>query len=297
MSNSTPSWDLFESFLAVMRDGSLSGASRSLHTAQPTIRRRIETLEAQLGVALFTRSPSGLLPTDAARRTLPYAESIAAMVNASVRASSAAADANHGIVRLTCSEMMGAELLPQILAPLLTRHPGLQIELVATNANEDLLRRDADIAVRLARPTQTGLVARKIGVIAVGLFGSTALLNDRPKPTCVADITNCPLVGGDASDALLQGLKALSPASDFVFQFRSDSDLVQLAAVRAGIGIGVCQVPLAARTDDLVRVLPDLDFGLEAWLVMHEDLRTTARVRLVFAFLAETLADYISGKA
>jgi len=297
MSRQAPGWDLFETFLAVFHGGSLSAAARELRTAQPTVRRRIEALEHSLGLTLFTRSPAGLVPTDAAQKVLSYAEAMAALAEAGVRALSAPDNATAGTVRITCSEIVGAEVLPMLLAPLLAGHPALEIELVATNAVEDMLRRDADIAVRMTRPTQSGLVARRVGTIAIGLFASEAYLASRGVPLSVQDLASHMLIGRDRDDTLDRALLEIAPGAWLGFGFRSDSDLAQLAAVRAGIGIGVCQIALAAGPGRLQRVLPEIEFNLDAWLVMHEDLRATARVRLVFDHLAEALAGYAAAAA
>ena len=109
MSETEPSWDLYGAFLAVMQGGSLSAAARSLGVAQPTVRRQVEQLEQQLGVVLFTRAPNGLVPTELARATLPYAESLAATARALVRSVSGSTAADRGTVRVTCSEVVGVE--------------------------------------------------------------------------------------------------------------------------------------------------------------------------------------------
>lgn len=284
-----PSWALYEAFLAVMEGGSLSAASRALRVAQPTIRRHVERLEELLGVVLFTRARNGLVPTDVARATLPYAQAIAASARAFVRSASAAED--RGTVRVAASEVVGAEVLPAMLAALARAHPAIHLELVLSNRNEDLVRRDADLAVRMARPTQAGLVARHVGAVEVGLFASPAYLATHPAPTKLAQLRDHALIGGDRErgtiDALGQaGLATRS--SDYAL--RTDNQLAQLAAVRAGVGIGPCQVPLAT---GLVRVLPRLGFPLHIWLVMHEDLRGARRVRTVFDHLVTTLGAYV----
>ncbi|WP_437894774.1 LysR family transcriptional regulator [Sorangium sp. So ce124] len=294
MSPAEPSWDLYGAFLAVMRTGSLSAAARALDVAQPTVRRQIEQLESQLGVVLFTRAPNGLVPTELALATLPYAESIAASARALVRAVSSPTDADRGTVRVTCSEVVGVEVLPRMLAPLLVAHPRLQIELVATNRSEDLLRRDADVAVRMAEPTQAGLVRRCAGRVELGLFATKAYLAAHAAPTSLAGLVQGhALIGADGSRAIIDALAAtglVTTPRDYAF--RSDSDIAKLAAVRAGLGIGVCQLPLSRRPVPLVRVLPALAFHLDAWVVMHEDLRAVRRVRLVFEHLVAQLGAY-----
>ncbi|WP_437618194.1 LysR family transcriptional regulator [Sorangium sp. So ce1151] len=294
MSPAEPSWDLYGAFLAVMRTGSLSAAARALDVAQPTVRRQIEQLESQLGVVLFTRAPNGLVPTELALATLPYAESIAASARALVRAVSSPTAADRGTVRVTCSEVVGAEVLPPMLAALLVAHPRLQIELVATNRNEDLLRRDADVAVRMVEPTQAGLVRRCAGRVEIGLFATKAYLAVHAAPTSLAGLVpHHALIGADRSRAIIDAIAAaglVTTPRDYAF--RSDSDIAKLAAVRAGLGIGVCQLPLSRRPVPLVRVLPALAFHLDVWVVMHEDLRAVRRVRLVFEHLVAQLGAY-----
>ncbi|HEY3815897.1 MAG TPA: LysR family transcriptional regulator [Polyangiaceae bacterium] len=289
------SWDLLGAFLAVMRTGSLSGASRSLGVAQPTVRRQIEKLEEVLGAVLFTRSPTGLVPTDAATATLPYAESMAGAADALVRSVSATSDGEQGTVRVTCSEVVGVEVLPPMLAALRRAHPRLQIELSLTNANEDLLRREADIAVRMAQPTQGALVAKRAGTVRLGLFASEAYIEDRGVPTSPADLLRKGhfLLGKDRETSFLGALAALGlPVKRKDFALRTDSDTALLAAIRAGLGISICQVPLAAGPPRLRRLLPKVGFDLPVWVVMHEDLRGSRRVGLVFAHLVEALGAY-----
>lgn len=287
------SWDLLGSFLAVMRTGSLSGAARALGVAQPTVRRQIEQLEAVLGVVLFTRSQTGLVPTDTATRTLPYAESMAGVADALVRSASAAPGEERGTVRVTCSEIIGVEVLPAMLTELHRAHPRLQIELSPTNANEDLLRRDADVAVRMIQPTQSALVAKRVGTIALGLFASEAYLRAHPAPRTAAGLREHSLVGRDRDAMFFAALATAGiQAKRRDFALRTDSDPAQLAAIRSGFGIGVCQVALAARPPRLHRVLPKLGFGLPAWVVTHEDLRSSRRVALVFDHLVKSLSAY-----
>jgi DNA-binding transcriptional LysR family regulator len=292
-------WDLLGAFLAVMRTGSLSGASRALGVAQPTVRRQIEALEETLGVVLFTRSQTGLVPTDAATATLPYAEAMASAAEALVRSVSAPGDAEQGTVRVTCSEVVGAAVLPPMLADLRRAHPRLQIELSLSNANEDLLRRDADVAVRMAQPTQNALVARRVGKVPLGVFASEAYLADHPAPRTVADLLGGTrsgghaLLGKDRDTSLLGTLASIGfPVKRKDFAFRTDDDAAYLAALRAGIGIGICQVPLALGPPRLRRLLPKIAFDLPIWVVTHEDLRASRRVAIVFEHLVASLTAY-----
>lgn len=293
MSGSGPSWELYGTFLSVMREGSLSAASRALGLAQPTVRRRIAELEEALDVVLFTRAPNGLVPTEAAASTVSHAQAMAASADALVRALSAPPQAERGTVRVAASEMVGGEVLPALLSPLLDAHPGLAVELVLGNRNADLLRRDADVAVRMVRPTQRALVARRVGAVPLGLFASEAYVAAHGLPSKPADLAQHRMVGQDRQRGLIDGLASIDiVTTPRDYAFRSDSDLAQLAAVRAGVGIGVCHVPLAPRWG-LRRVLPAITFALECWVVTHEDLREVHRVRLVCDHLFAELTRYL----
>jgi DNA-binding transcriptional LysR family regulator len=289
------SWDLLGAFRAVMRAGSLSGASRSLGVAQPTVRRQIEKLEEVLGVVLFTRSQTGLVATEAANAALPYAESMAAVAESLVRSASAPVDAELGTVRVTCSEIVGAYVLPPILAKLRQAYPKLQIELSLSNANEDLLRREADVAVRMAQPTQSALVARREGAVKLGVFASEAYLAAHAAPRLPADLLRGhALIGKDRDTSFYQALSAVGlPLKRKDFALRTDSDAAYLAALHAGVGIGMCQLQLAAAEPPLRRLLPKISVDLPIWVVTHEDLRASRRVSIVFEHLVASLLEYV----
>lgn len=293
MSDASVSWDLFGTFLAVMKHGSLSAASRELRVAQPTVRRQMEALEEALGVVLFTRATNGLVPTETALATLPYAEAMASQARALVRSVSGPQHEERGTVRVTASEIVGGEVLPPMMASLARSHPRIQIEVALSNRNEDLLRRDADIAVRMNKPTQAGLVTKRLADIQLGFFATPDYLAAHPPPRTLAGLQGHALVGSDRDRGLIEGLEQAGltlTARDFVF--RSDNHLAQLAAVRAGVGIGICQLGLSRA---LERVLPKVTLSLEAWLVMHQDLRALHRVRLVFDHLVLGLQAYAKG--
>ena len=290
-----PNWDLYRSFLAVLDAGSLSAAARELGLAQPTLGRHIEALEQALGYALFVRSQHGYLPTEAALQLKPYAQSLAATANALLRAASGKADQARGTVRVTASEIIACEVLPPILARLHEQYPDLQIELAVSNRVQDLLRREADIAVRMISPAQEALVARRIGAVTLGLHAHRDYLARRGTPATLADLPMHALIGFDHESAFIRSIKHhLGDLTRAMFAFRADSDLAQLAALRAGFGIGVCQTSIAARDPALVPVLAQaFAFEREVWLAMHEDLRDSKRCTVVFSALADGLASYI----
>jgi DNA-binding transcriptional LysR family regulator len=190
---------------------------------------------------------------------------------------------------------MAQEVLPAILAALAGRHPGLSVELSATNAVENLRRRDADIALRVTPPLQDGLVARRLGDAGLGLFASPAYAQAHGLPQTPADLPGHALIAEDRGQAFAATLAAAGiDAGGMRFALRSDNDAVQLAMLRAGAGIGVCQMPLAAR-HGLVRALPGFRAAMPVWLVMHQDLRAVPRVRAVFDHLADGVSTYLRG--
>jgi len=296
MSNS-PDWNLWRSFLAVVDAGSLSGAARTLNIAQPTVGRHIEALEASLDAGpLFTRSPGGLRPTRAALALAPHAKTMAGAADILMRTASGDVDEVRGVIRLTASEIAAAEVLPPILTEFRETWPKVDVELSASNRVEDLLHRDADLAVRMARPAQDALIARKVGTLNLLFYAHRAYLQKHGAPTTLEALRDHTVIGYDR----VVSLPSIVRQFDFdvtpeLFGLRCDNELTQLAYLRAGYGIGACQRQIAARDPNLVPVLEGkFGFDLEVWVVMHEDLKTDRRMRLLFDHLAAGLRDYIA---
>jgi len=296
-SNSSIAWEWYRSFLGVLREGSLSGAARALDLTQPTVGRHVAALEAQVGHPLFVRTPAGLLPNEAALALRPYAEAMDSTAAALERTARSHGDGVRGIVRVTASEVVGLEVLPPLLADLRERHPALVIELVLSNRVQDLLRREADIAIRMTAPKQEQLIARRVGVIEVGLHAHERYLAARgtpeSMPALVAD--GHTLIGYDRPAPYVRELARRFPVMvPEHFALRTDSDLAHLALVRAGAGLGLCQVALARRDPALRRVLAgELSIPLETWVTMHEDLRDSPRCRAVFEALVTGLERHV----
>lgn len=298
MARDEPGWELFRSFLAALHAGSLSGAARALKLTQPTIGRHIDELQNALGTVLFTRSQHGLQPTEAAVELAPHAQAMAASAGALMRAASGSLREIGGTVRLSASEVIGVEVLPPMLASLREQHPRVALELVVSDEITDLLRRDVDLAVRNVRPTQTGLVAKEIGTVTLGLHAHRRYLEAHGFPRTPEQLSDHALIGYDQESPAVRSLRASGMRfTRAMFALRTDSNLAQLAAIRAGYGIGICQVPLARRDADLVQLLPkQFAYCLEIWLVMHENLRRNPRMRAVFDHLDGQLSLYIGGK-
>lgn len=288
-------WELYRSFLSVSKEGSLSAAARAMGIAQPTVGRHIAALERSLRVTLFTRSQHGLLPTEAALALQTFAESMSSSAAAFKRTAESQGAGVKGTVRVSASEVMGVEVLPAILTGLQNEHPDLKVELVLTNRVQDLLRREADIAIRMTQPRQELLIARRIGSVPLGLHAHHSYLQRRGVPNTLADLAQHALIGFDQETPFLRTAKKAFPAwHRDAFNLRTDSDLAQLAMIRAGNGIGVCQVAIAARDPQLVHLLPaDFTMNLDTWLTMHEDLRNSPRCKVTFDALLQGLQSYV----
>ncbi|KPH08792.1 LysR family transcriptional regulator [Rhizobium acidisoli] len=288
-----PSWDFYRAFLTVLQQGSLSAAARELGLTQPTIGRHVDALETAIGAELFTRSPNGLLPTDAALALKPYAETLAATTAALLRTASGERERVAGTVRVSASEVIAVEVLPGIFGPLQDAYPELQIELSASDAIEDLVNREADIAVRMAEPQQGALVVRRIGDIPLGFHAHRRYLERHGIPQTLADLADHRLIGFDRQTAYVRLVTKRYEVPGVDFSYRTDSNLAQLAAIRAGVGIGLCQIGLARDNPDLVHLLPDaFNIPLATWVAMHESLKTSPRCRATFDALVKGLQDY-----
>jgi DNA-binding transcriptional LysR family regulator len=295
MEHSEPGWDLYRSFLAVLRLGNLSAAGRALGLAQPTVGRHIAMLQASLGGrVLFTRSQAGLMPTGAALELRPHAEDMAAAAAAFVRMGSGNLEETAGVVRLAAADVVGVEVLPSILSDFRYQHPNIVIELSVSNQMADLLRRDADIAVRMVRPKQKTLLARRAGQIALGFYAHRRYLERYGYPERLEDLAHHTLIGFDRVPPAANFLEASHTAvSRELFAFRCDYDLAQLAALRCGFGIGICHAAIARRDPDLLPLLAKhFKVELEMWIVMHNELKRISRMRLMFDHLALNLPQY-----
>jgi DNA-binding transcriptional LysR family regulator len=292
----TPDWDLLQSLHAVLEAGSFSAAARVRKLTQPTLGRHIDQLERQLGAPLFLRSPRGLQPTDLALAFRQHLADMAAAASTATRDIDSLITGEGGVVRVTVSDIVGIEVIPEMLARFRRAHPGVDVELALSNRNEDLTRRDADVAVRMARPTQNSLVAKKVGDLHLGFHATPEYLETHGVPKDFDELQKHTLIGFDrAYPEMVDNLSigALGrPVSRDLFSYRTDNDVAQLAAIRAGVGIGVCQRQIAHKSG-LVPVAPELfSFTLPIWICMHETLRGSPRMRLMFDHLAKEFAAY-----
>ena len=282
-------WTLMRSFLASLDAGSLLGAARSLKQSQPTLGRHISALEAQLGVALFERTGRGLLPTVAALGIATHARQMQANADALQRALSQNSVDLVGTVRVTASQTVAAYRLPALFAKLRAEAPEIQIELVASNEVKNLLRREADIALRMVRPDQASLITRKIATIDIGAYAHKRYLKAHGTPLTSKALFHHQLIGFDQDRTIIDGFRGYGEAiTRDNFALRSDDHIVHWQAIRAGLGIGFVAHYLAKTDASIVRVLPELKIPpLPVWLTTHREIHGNPRIRRVFDFLAE----------
>ncbi|MBS3850084.1 LysR family transcriptional regulator [Devosia sp. BSSL-BM10] len=294
--NREPDWSLWRSFAAVIEHGSLSGAARALQLSQPTIGRHIETLEGQLDLPLFERGLSGLKPNATALQLLaPITRAQTALAEASMIADGAQTQAR-GTVRITASAMISNYVLPEILVGIRAHYPHIAIETVPSDSSENLLMREADIAIRMFRPTQLELVTRHLGDIPIIATAHERYLARRGRPTAIEDFWQHDIVGFDSSDAIIAHSRRLGYTISLDnFPLRSDDQPHQWELIKSGLGIGFGQAHLVRNTPGMVALPVDLAIPpLPVWLTTHKELYTSHRIRAIYDALADGLVAYMN---
>ena len=293
-------WRAIQDVIAVAETGSLSAAARRLDVSQPTVGRRIEQLEQQLGVLLFNRTAQGLSLTVVGESIIGYAKRMEEEALSIERIVTGANQQLKGTVRVSLIEDLGIGWLPHKMKAFHEQYPQLSIEVNIDNRNVDLLRREADIAVRLARPEQGSLVCRRVGKLNFGMYASHDYLEQHGVPERFRELKDHYHVGFDLEVRGTESVKSLE--AQFLpenIRHRSNSHMEMLAAVREGLGIGAFCCYIGDKKPELRRILEDrMEYYREIWLVTHEEIYRSARIRAVFDFLVEALqqdADALQG--
>ncbi|WP_417491529.1 LysR family transcriptional regulator [Maricaulis sp.] len=284
-------WSHLQTFLAVAEHGTLSAAARATGGSQPTMGRHIAALEEQLGVRLFDRAAHGLTLTPTGGDLIEHARSMSAAANRLSLTASGRSEHIGGTIRITASEIVSTYILPDILTALHRAEPEIEIELVASDRSENLLQREADIAIRMYRPTQADVFTRKVGDLQLAMFAARDYVARHGVPTGLDDIGDHVMIGYDRSDLILREFAALGrPVDRHFFGFRCDSQVVCWRMVVAGFGIGFNQLEIGLAEPRVQRIETDIPLpSLPIWLTAHSELKTSRRVRRVFDFLAEAL--------
>lgn len=280
-------WSLVRAFLAVAETGSLSAAARQLAQSQPTLGRQIKLLEDHLGLALFERRPRGLALTETGASLLEPAQAMRAAFGQLELAAAGQDAALRGTVRITASQVVAHYVLPPIIANIRRQEPDIQIELVPTDASENLLYREADIAVRMYRSQQLDVVTKHVADAHLGVFAAHSYLERRGAPETPQDLMQHDLVGYDRDDRIIQAMRAQGwPAGRDWFAVRCDDQTTYLQLLRHGCGIGFSQLSISGRDPLMAQVLPTLGLEpLEVWLAAPEAMRRTPRIRRVWDLL------------
>jgi DNA-binding transcriptional LysR family regulator len=290
-SSPTFDWTLVRSFLAALEHGSLLGAARALQSSQPTLGRHIAELEAQLGATLFERTGRGLVPTQMAQRLAEAARQMEMGAMAMARAASGAQGELAGRVRISASQPVACILLPPILMQMRLALPDVAVELVVSNQVSNLLKREADIALRMVQPDQGSLIAKRVGQVRLGTYAHQDYLRRRGTPRQPNDLLNHDVISGDRNDQVERGIRAMGYEIDPArFVLRTDDLIAYSAAIRAGMGIGFIADYVGQSDPQLVSLLPALKLpSIPMWLVVHREIRSSRRIKAVYDFLAQAV--------
>ncbi len=285
-------WNHARAFLATAEEGSLTAAARALGLTQPTLGRQISALEEDLGVALFERAARGLTLTPSGLELVEHVRAMREAASAVSLTASGRAQAIEGTIRITTTEIYAAHVLPPMIARLRDQAPGINVEVIATNAVSDLRRREADIAIRSAAPTDPALIAKKVRDEEARLYATPSYIDAFGRPETPAGFSRATFIGFDNNEPYIKWLNEIG------FNLTSDNFAVVTAShqvhwqlAKHGVGIGVMQSDIGDAEPLVERALPDLEpFPVPIWLVAHRELNTSRRVRLVFDFLAGELS-------
>ena len=284
-------WNQLKAFLQTAETGSLSAAARKLGLTQPTLSRQVAAIERQMGVTLFERVGKAMVLTPTGLDLLEHARAMGTAAEALGLAASGRSQAVGGVVTVSATDAIAAYLLPPILQRLHAQEPSIAIEVIASNALSDLLRREADIAIRHVQPEQPDLIARLVRQAQAGFYASEAWVRAHGHPRTAEDATRAIFVGSDRNGRYLAYLRHHGlHLSESQFSCYADQTALQWELVRQGMGIGATMDEIARQTPGMVRVLDDVPpLRFPIWLVSHRELRTARRIRVVFEALAQGL--------
>jgi DNA-binding transcriptional LysR family regulator len=287
----TLDWNQLRAFLETAETGSLSAAARKLGLSQPTLSRQVAAIEQSMGVTLFERVGKAIALTPTGIDLLEHARVMGTAAEVLSLAATGRSQAVDGVVSVSATDIVAARILPPLLQRLRERAPGIAVEVIATNAQSDLQRREADIAIRHVKPEQPDLIARLIREATAHFYASENWINTHGHPRTAEDAAHLPFIGADRTGQYLGYLRHLGlPLTEANFSCYADNSAASWSLVREGLGIGVMMEEIALATPGTVRVLDDLPaVRFPIWLVSHRELRTSRRIRVVFEELAQGL--------
>ncbi len=285
-------WNQLRAFLETAEAGSLSAAARKLGLTQPTLSRQVSAIEQSMGVTLFERVGKAMAITPTGLALLEHARAMGAAAEAMGLAATGRSQAVSGVVSVSATDIVAARLVPPLVRKLREQEPGIAIEVISSNALSDLLRREADIAIRHVKPDQPDLIARLVRDATAGFYASEEWVRANGHPRNAGDAARLPFIGTDRSGQFLAYLRQHGlPLSEANFSCYADNSVAHWSLVRQGLGIGAMMDEIARDTPGVVRVLdnvPSVSFPI--WLVTHRELRTSRPIRVVFEELAAGLS-------
>lgn len=284
-------WNQIRAFLTTAEEGSFSAAAPKLGLTQPTLSRQVAALETRLGILLFERVGRRLELTTGGRKLLEQTRIMGGAAEQFALTATGQSQSISGKISITASDIYSAFLLPPILQRLSTLAPDLKIEIVADNNIRDIMRREADIAIRHVRPTQPELIARLVRQGTAHLYASTGYLKARGRPKSLADLAKHDFISLGDIDQILEFMRPLGILLDENnFPIGTQNGIVGWELVKQGFGMVFMPAEIAALTPNVERVLPQMDpVEFPIWLVTHRELHTSRRIRLVFDLLAEAM--------
>ena len=292
-------WNQLKAFLETAQTGSLSAAARKLGLTQPTLSRQVAAIERRMGVTLFERVGKAMVLTPTGQDLLAHARAMGAAAAALGLAASGRSQAVGGVVSVSASDAVATYLLPPLLQQLRAQAPGIAVEVISSNAVSDLLRREADIAIRHVQPAQPELIARRVREARASCYAAEAWVRVHGHPRRAQDAAHLPFVGLDRSGQYLRYLRDYGlHLSEDNFSCYADHSAAHWALVCQGLGIGAMMDDIAQATPGVVRVLdevPPVRFPI--WLVSHRELRTSRPIQTVFEALAQGLAPVATPEA
>lgn len=284
-------WNHVRAFLETVNEGSLSAAARKLSLTQPTLGRQVTALEKDLGLMLFERVGRKLVLTSGGIELLEHVNSMGEAADRISLVASGQSQSIEGLIRISASDMFSAHVLPPVLEELREIAPELEVEVIATNQISDLLRREADIAIRHVRPEQPELIARLLRDATAHFYGSAEYLGRMGCPQTLEELATYDFVSFGDSARMVQYLVAIGiPVTAKNFKVGSESGVVAWEMARQGFGLVPMSDDIAAKFPDVEMVMPEMDaITFPLWLTTHRELHTSRRIRLVFDLLAERL--------
>jgi len=285
-------WNRARAFLVTAEEGSLSAAARALGMTQPTLSRQVDALEDELSLVLFERAGRGLILTPSGLELLEHVRGMGEAASRVSRAASGQSQSIDGPICIAASEVYSALVLPPIIQKLRQEYPGISIEIVASNASSDLLRREADIAIRHVASSQPDLITRKIRDDEVFFYSAHSYRASIGNPQSFAELKDADFLAFANNDALVNVLIALGlNVTERTFPIICDNHIAQWQLVKQGVGIGGITRNIGDAEPLVCRVIPDMPpIIVPMWLATHRELNTSRRVRTVFDFLAAELS-------